>query len=133
MLIVLVLPKVPPHRIYPIDGLMPKIVLVLIDNREIQRIINQREIQPIINQHEWKSISFTNQNPSLHYGRFMLLSLKEVRPLMIKPIIRKVPLQECLGRLGLIFLDQDNSNQLNQENPFYRELNRDDLIGISWI
>jgi hypothetical protein len=103
---------------------MPNIVLVLIDNREIE---------PMTNQHEWKSVSFIHQSHSLHYGRFMLSSLKEGRPLIIKPIIRKVPLQECLGRLGLICLDQDNSNQLNQENPFYRELTRDDLSGISWI
>ena len=49
------------------------------------------------NKHEWKSVSFIRQSSSLHYGRFMLSSLKEGQANIIGTTIRRVLLAEIKG------------------------------------
>ena len=58
------------------------------------RNTNRSEIEPMTNKHEWKSVSFIRQSRSLHYGRFMLSSLKEGQANILGTIIRRVPLAE---------------------------------------
>nr|YP_010276351.1 RNA polymerase alpha subunit [Carex laevissima]UHY39472.1 RNA polymerase alpha subunit [Carex laevissima] len=49
------------------------------------------------NKHEWKSVSFIRQSRSLHYGRFMLSSLKEGQANILGTTIRRVLLAEIKG------------------------------------
>jgi DNA-directed RNA polymerase alpha subunit len=55
------------------------------------------------NKHEWKSVSFIRQSRSLHYGRFMLSSLKEGQANILGTTIRRVLLAEIKGtRIRLV-------------------------------
>uniref|UniRef100_A0AAU7AMH9 RNA polymerase alpha subunit n=1 Tax=Carex cinerascens TaxID=2753223 RepID=A0AAU7AMH9_9POAL len=47
--------------------------------------------------HEWKSVSFIRHSCSLHYGRFMLSSLKEGQANILGTTIRRVLLAEIKG------------------------------------
>ena len=49
------------------------------------------------NKHEWKSVSFIRHSCSLHYGRFMLSSLKEGQANILGTTIRRVLLAEIKG------------------------------------
>jgi hypothetical protein len=111
------------YRASVIKPLMPRPAFIITDNSEIE---------PMTNKHEWKSVSFMRQSRSLHYGRFML---SEGPPLIIHAIIRRVPLQEALRRIGFLYLDREGvvRNRLIMENPFYRELTQDDFKYVRLI